>query len=118
VPCEVERIDVVFEEVASSAYPPPVFVAVTADVVVLLENEPVEAYAATGVMTTPAANAATGTTTLRVPVSRRTCEGSLKRDMKTPEDAAISKTAEDCPGIRTPGGPHRNGNCGRIATWP
>jgi hypothetical protein len=65
VPCDVDRIAVNLDAVVSRAYPPPVFVAVTALVLLLLEKDPVAAYAATGAMTVPAANAATGRTNLR-----------------------------------------------------
>jgi hypothetical protein len=78
VPLEVARIEVPLDPVALTAYPPPVFVAVTALVVELLEKDPVAAYAATGAMTVPAANAAAGTMSLRARRIRRTRGDSLK----------------------------------------
>jgi hypothetical protein len=78
VPWDVDRIEVVLDDVASSAYPPPVFEAVTALVVAVLEKDPVAAYAATGAMTVPAANAASGTMSLRARRIRRTPVDGLK----------------------------------------
>jgi formate-dependent phosphoribosylglycinamide formyltransferase (GAR transformylase) len=85
VPWDVDRIEVALEDVASRAYPPPVFVAVTALVVDVLEKDPVAAYAATGAMTVPAANAARGTMILRARRIRRTRADGLKLVMGAPE---------------------------------
>jgi formate-dependent phosphoribosylglycinamide formyltransferase (GAR transformylase) len=51
----------------------------------VLEKDPVAAYAATGAMTVPAANAARGTMILRARRIRRTRADGLKLVMGAPE---------------------------------